>query len=62
LKAQTSKRRKDEAPLGYLGQAALRRKKYNGFDQFVARQQFCKNVPTRNNRGSCIFLVGGDVM
>jgi hypothetical protein len=28
----------------------------NGFDERVARQQFCKQGPTRNNRESCVYL------
>jgi hypothetical protein len=33
----------------------------NGFYQRVARQQLCKHGPTRNNRGSCVPRVCGDV-
>jgi hypothetical protein len=29
----------------------------NKFDQFVARQQLCKQRPTRNNRWGCVFYV-----
>jgi hypothetical protein len=33
----------------------------NRFDERVARQQLCKHGPTRNNKGSCVFRVLGDV-
>jgi hypothetical protein len=33
----------------------------NGFDRRIARQQLCKHGPTRNNRGSCVVRVRGDV-
>jgi hypothetical protein len=33
----------------------------NGFDERVARQQFCKHGPTRNSRRGSVLLVRGDV-
>jgi acetyl/propionyl-CoA carboxylase alpha subunit len=61
LQAETSERRNDDTPLGYSGEATLRREHCNRSNQHVARQQLCKRGPTRNNRGSCVFRVHGDV-
>jgi hypothetical protein len=60
--AETSERKDGNTRLFYSGRAALRREQYNGFDQRAARQQHCKHSPTRNHRGSFVFILSAQLM